>query len=58
MTIRAALLFSCLLAGLAACGEIRPVSSATSTNVQGAPGTAGDIATGGQGNRMGPGVRN
>lgn len=54
-----ALLSVALLAAvsLAACGEIRGVSSSTSTNLEGAPGTAADPATGGQGNRTGGGGR-
>ncbi len=43
-----------LLAGaLSACAQVHGVSTAGSTNMGGAPGTANDIATGGQGGRQG-----
>ncbi len=49
-------LLAVLLVGLvAACGQIHGVSSPGATNVEGGPGTANDTATGGGGNRMGPG---
>ena len=57
MTKPATLLAALLLAALAACGEVHGVSSSNSTNIQGAPGTAGDMATGGQGNRSTGGGR-
>jgi len=38
------------LCGLTACSDVRPVSSSTSTNLQGSPGTANDVTTGGHGN--------
>lgn len=42
------LLFAAMLAG---CGLRHPVSSATAGALQGAPGSANDTATGGQGNQ-------
>ncbi|MBN9563206.1 MAG: hypothetical protein J0H14_21155 [Alphaproteobacteria bacterium] len=43
-----------LLAGaVSACGPISGVSTAGSTNMGGAPGSANDLATGGQGGRTG-----
>jgi hypothetical protein len=46
-----------LLAGatyaLSACTLVRGVSTASATNMGGAPGTANDLATGGQGGRTG-----
>jgi hypothetical protein len=49
-------LLAVLLVGLVAgCGQIHGVSSSNATNLEGAPGTANDPATGGGGNRMGPG---
>ncbi len=51
MNTLAAVLASLLLAGsLSACGQIHGVSSVKSTNLEGSPGTANDLATGGQGN--------
>ncbi len=44
-----------LLVGLIACDQVHGVSSSRATNLEGAPGTANDLATGGGGNRMGPG---
>lgn len=48
-------LLSVLLFGLAACGAIRGVSSPNETAVSGAPGTHGDMATGGRANDLGIG---
>lgn len=48
-------LLSLLLLGLAGCGAIHGVSSPNATAVSGAPGTHGDMATGGRGNDMGIG---
>ena len=42
-----------LAAGLSACTQVHGVSTAGSTNMGGAPGTANDLATGGQGGRTG-----
>lgn len=46
-----------LLAGatyaLSACTLVRGVSTAAATNMGGAPGTANDLVTGGQGSRTG-----
>ncbi len=43
-----------LLAGaLSACAQVHGVSTTGSTNMGGAPGTANDLATGGQGGRTG-----
>ena len=39
-----------MLCGLAGCSAVHPVSSFHSTNLEGAPGTADDGTTGGQGN--------
>jgi hypothetical protein len=44
-----------LLVALVACDQVHGVSSSRATNLEGAPGTANDLATGGGGNRMGPG---
>ena len=43
---------ACLLlaGGLSACNQIHGVSSAKSTNLEGSPGTANDLTTGGRGN--------
>ncbi len=41
-----------LLAALSACDDVRPVTSFPSTNLLSAPGTAGDVTTGGHGNDM------
>ncbi len=54
-TLTALVLLALAAVQLAACtdspfGPVRAVSSASSTNLQGAIGTAGDPATGGQGN--------
>jgi len=40
-----------LLCGPVGCGQIRSVSSWDATNLEGSPGTANDLATGGGGNR-------
>jgi hypothetical protein len=41
-----------LIAGaLSACAQVQGVNTAGSTNMGGAPGTANDLATGGQGGR-------
>ncbi len=40
---------ACLLLGLAACSMVHPVSSGNSTSIEGAPGSADDLTTGGQG---------
>lgn len=39
-----------LLAALSACEDVHPVTSFPSTNLLSAPGTAGDVTTGGHGN--------
>lgn len=46
----AVLVLGCVLS---ACAQVHGVSTAGSTNVGGAPGTANDLATGGQGGRTG-----
>ena len=38
-----------MLSGLAGCSAVHPVSSFHSTNLEGAPGSADDVTTGGQG---------
>ncbi len=38
-----------LLCAVTACSDVRPVSSFNSTNLQGSPGTADDLTTGGHG---------
>ena len=51
MKVIAAVVACLLLAGgLLACNEIHGVSSAKSTNLEGSPGTANDLTTGGRGN--------
>ncbi len=42
-------LLASLLVSLSACTEVHPVSPFHETNVRGAPGSAGDMATDGQG---------
>ena len=42
-----------LAGAVSACAQIHGVSTAGATNMGGAPGTANDLATGGQGGRMG-----
>jgi hypothetical protein len=42
-----------LAGGVSACAQVHGVSSAGATNMGGAPGTANDLATGGQGGRTG-----
>ncbi len=49
MKVLGAVLLACSF-GLSACAYVHPVSSFHATNVEGAPGTAGDLTTGGQGN--------
>lgn len=38
-----------LVVGLAGCSAVQPVTSRHSTNIEGSPGSAGDLTTGGQG---------
>jgi hypothetical protein len=47
-----AAVIACLLlvGGLSACGQVHGVSSAKGTNLEGSPGTANDLTTGGRGN--------
>jgi hypothetical protein len=49
----AVLLLAVATYALSACTLVRGVSTAGATNMGGAPGTANDLATGGQGGRTG-----
>jgi hypothetical protein len=42
-----------LAGGVSACAQVHGVSTAGAPNMGGAPGTANDLATGGQGGSMG-----
>ncbi len=53
-TLAAGLASLLLAATLSACDQIHGVSSAKSTNLEGSPGTANDLTTGGQGGNNHP----
>ena len=46
LAVAAMAVVTCALAG---CSDVRPVSSSNATNLQGSPGTANDLTTGGHG---------